>query len=370
MLRILILLLPLLLAAQQVDPQLMAALKAHQAGDLDTAVNAYRVYLKTNQGNWQVRSNLGAALAGKGLLRDAIQEYKLALKAAPDNPQIALNLALAHYKLGEVQDAARELNTLHLLMPSDARVTMLLADSLLMMGESQRAVKLLSPLQEANPEDPALNYMLGTAYMNEKDMQKAQVYLDRVLRQGESAQALLLLGTAKMGVSDFAGALKDLEKAVSLAPELPSANGLYGQALMATGDTPGAGKAFRKELAINPANFDAALNLAVLLKQDQEFAEARTLLANCLRIRPGELRVRYQLASIALAEGKAEESLKLLESVVKEAPQFTEAHVTLATVYYRLKRKEDGDRERAIVAKLNEEEQKRQPKGEALPANQ
>jgi hypothetical protein len=47
--------------------------------------------------------------------------------------------------------------------------------------------------------------------------------------------------------------------------------------------------------------------------------------------------------------------------MVKEAPNFTEAHVTLATVYYRLRRKEDGDRERAIIAKLNAEAQEKQP---------
>jgi hypothetical protein len=50
-----------------------------------------------------------------------------------------------------------------------------------------------------------------------------------------------------------------------------------------------------------------------------------------------------------------------LEAIVKDSPQFTEAHVSLATVYYRLKRKEDGDRERAIVQKLNAEAQAREP---------
>jgi hypothetical protein len=38
-----------------------------------------------------------------------------------------------------------------------------------------------------------------------------------------------------------------------------------------------------------------------------------------------------------------------------------EAHVTLATVYYRLKRKADGDRERAIIQKLNAAAQEKQP---------
>jgi hypothetical protein len=36
-------------------------------------------------------------------------------------------------------------------------------------------------------------------------------------------------------------------------------------------------------------------------------------------------------------------------------------------VYYRLKRKADGDRERSIVEKLNQEAQARQPKADAPP---
>jgi hypothetical protein len=46
---------------------------------------------------------------------------------------------------------------------------------------------------------------------------------------------------------------------------------------------------------------------------------------------------------------------------VKESPQFTEAHVSLSLVYYRLKRPEDGKRERDIVQKLTAEAQAKQP---------
>ena len=61
---------------------------------------------------------------------------------------------------------------------------------------------------------------------------------------------------------------------------------------------------------------------------------------------------------VARRDGKA---LPALETIVKEAPTFLEAHVTLATVYYRLKRREDGDRERAIIETLNKEIQAKQP---------
>jgi hypothetical protein len=66
---------------------------------------------------------------------------------------------------------------------------------------------------------------------------------------------------------------------------------------------------------------------------------------------------------VALHDGKLEDARRDLEAIIKESPAFTEAHVTLATVYYRLNRKLEGDRERATVQKLNAAAQARQQQG-------
>ena len=78
-------------------------------------------------------------------------------------------------------------------------------------------------------------------------------------------------------------------------------------------------------------------------------------------VRPSDPAIQYQIALVNVAEGKIEQARTSLESIVKRAPSFVEAHVSLATVYYREKRKEDGDRERAIVQQLNAARQAEQP---------
>lgn len=351
--------------AQPQDPVLVKALTAHKDGQLEAAVSSYQDYLKRNPRNFQIRSNLGAALAGLGRYDEAIQEYRAALKLSPANPQISLNFALALYKAGNLVEAAREFSTLRALTPDNLQVTLLLADCWLQLGENKRVIQLLEPLADKT-EDLAYAYLLGTALLREKEVEKGQRQLDRIFARGDSAEARLLMGTAKMKGADYPGALEEFTKAVQLNPNLPAVQSYYGQALMATGDSEGAAQAFRAELRQNPNDYDANLNLAVILKQSQEFEEARRLLERALRVRPGDLRSRYQLASIDLAEGNVESARRELELIVKEAPKFTEAHVSLATVYYRLRRKEDGDRERAIVEQLNAEAQAQQPKGEAF----
>jgi len=77
-------------------------------------------------------------------------------------------------------------------------------------------------------------------------------------------------------------------------------------------------------------------------------------------IRPKALEVQYQIASLELGLGNVAEATRLLEELTAASPKFVEGHITLATAYYRQKRKSDGDRERAIVDKLNSETQSKE----------
>ena len=352
--------------SDQTENLLKQAIALHQAGDVESAIPKYEAYLKARPGSMLALANLGAAYAHVGRYEDAISEYKKALAAQPANAQpgdarIELNLALAYYKSGQIDNAANTLQQVRQSSQGDARATLLLADCWLAMGKNKEVIDLMSPVAEREPDNLAVAYLLGTALVRDNQIARGQVVIDKILRNGDSAEARLLLGTTKLGAMDFAGALQDLTKAVELNPKLPDVYSYYGLALLRTGDAAGAENAFKKELASNPNDFNANLQMGVLLKQDEDYAGALKYLRHSLDIRPGDLAVRYQIASIDFAQGGTEQARKELESIVKESPKFTEAHVTLATVYYRLKRKADGDRERAILQKLNAEAQAKQP---------
>jgi Tfp pilus assembly protein PilF len=134
---------------------------------------------------------------------------------------------------------------------------------------------------------------------------------------------------------------------------------------MASGDMTAARAAFEKELAQNPNDFESNLRLAVLLKDDGDYDRARKLLARALRVRPGDPGALYQEGAIDLAAGDMDRACAILEKVVKQSPQFLEAHVSLAQVYYRMKRKADGDRERGVVQELKAQQDANQSGGKA-----
>ena len=169
-----------------------------------------------------------------------------------------------------------------------------------------------------------------------------------------------MMGVAKKGAGDLNGAADDFKRALELDPALPGVRGLYGQALLEAGNPDLARSEFETELSRNPFDFDANLQMGVLLKSEQDYDGAMRHLARALGVRPGELRTRSQIANVALARKDNATALDMYEAIVRESPSFIEAHVSLATVYYRLQRKADGDREREIVERLNREKEARE----------
>jgi tetratricopeptide (TPR) repeat protein len=337
---------------------LREAQSLHQAGKLDQAIEDYRLFLKDYPDVAQVRSNLGAALASAGRYEEAIAEYEHALRLS-SLPQIRLNLALAYYKANKLPLAVENFEKVRADMPNDLRVVMLLADCNLRLDENKRVIELLDPLEPTHKDDLAFIYLLGTALVRDGQVERGQVMISKILENGDSAEARLLIGTTKLLAHDAPGAVEDLQKAVELNPNLISAHAYYGRALRETANPEEAKKAFRAELSINPNDFYSNLHLGVILKEEQQYEEALPYLKHALEVRPGDPGVLYQIAALHLAARNYPEAQRELEALVKDSPEFREAHVALATLYYRLRRKEDGDREQAIVERMTAEQQAR-----------
>jgi tetratricopeptide (TPR) repeat protein len=357
---LLVTLLGQLYAQSSPEHLLREAIQLHQQGDLSAAIPKYEAFLKERPDVMEVRSNLGAAYARAGRYEDAIAQYREALKLSPEQSQIRLNLALAYYKQARMDEAIAELERLRAAQPDNAQVMLLLADCYLRLGEDRKVISTLDPVAAKHPDDKGVAYLLGTALVRSGDLERGQRVIDRILKQGESAEAQLLIGTAQLVAGDFKGSLATLTRASELNPKLPSVHAFLGQALVNNGEPERAKEAFRKELEINADDFEANLHLGALLRTEKQMDEAEVLLTKVQRMRPRSLAVMYQIGSLRLAQGKPDEARGHLEQVVKESPRFLEAHVALATVYYRLKRKEDGDRERAIVDQINAENQKKE----------
>lgn len=344
-------------AQDATDPRerLERATKLHQSGDFEGAVREYRAFLKLHPEIADVRSNLGAAYVQLGRIDAAIEQYRraLALGNASDPVAVRFNLGLAYYKAARLDEAEQALARVAKEQPGNTNALLLLATCRLAAGENQKVIELLSPLEARHADDRALAYLLGTALLREGQLERGRALVDVVLRQGESAEARFMLGTAQLARGDPAAAAEEFARARALNPELPSVNAFLGKSLQETSREDEAAECFRRELAINPNDFDSNLLLGMYIqKSEQRYDAALAHYERALRVRPGSANARYQIGLVYLLTDRSDEALAMIEGVVKDVPDFLEGHATLTRLYYRLGRRADAERHRAIADEL------------------
>ena len=354
----LVVLIPMVAYSQVADDPMTIAQRAwqlQQAGDYAAAVDAYCAFLKLRPDEAGARSNLGAALVKLGRYDEAIEEYQKAEKLLPGERRIGVNLALAYEKSGRVREASNKLATLHAEQPQERQITLLLADCELQMGDYDRVIELLQPVERDDPSDLATAYMLGTALIRAGRSVEGQVLLDRILRNGDSAEARFLLGTQFFESGDYPSAVKELASAIELNPSLPQLQSFYGLALLNTGDPVGAAAAFRRELAENPNDYASNLALGQILIVSKRYDEALPLIEAALLHRPESIEAGLALGECLSGAGKLQEARERLEAVTRAVPASLQAHRDLLSVCTRLHLEPEAARERATVSRLDRE---------------
>lgn len=336
------------------DPQALAqrGMELQQSGQYAAAADAYTAVLKLRPDDVATHVNLGVVFANLARFEDAIAQYEAADKLLPGDSRIALNLALAYEKSGRLAEAERRFESLHSAQPQDRKITMLLADCHLQMGGDDRVIALLRPLDDPNSTHLAIPYMLGTALIRTGRINEGQVLLDRILRNGDSAEARFLLGTRMFESGDYPAAVRQLSSAIELNPKLPELQSFYGRSLLNTGDADGAASAFRNELAGNANNYAANLGLGQILLARKQSGEAQPLLLRATEVRPQSAEAMLALGECFGREGNWRKAWQPLKAAVQGMPDSVEAHWELAAVYTGLNLPKDAAREDAAVARL------------------
>ncbi len=351
--------------AQSSDPdQLMRqAVDAQQRGDVQTAIQDYRSVLRIRPDAVEAKVNLGAALAQAGQFDEAIAMYKSALPSLRKKNEVRMNLGLAYYKKGDFQNANKELAVVHSSRPNDLRVAIVLADTNVKLQRFGAAVELLEPLEKNNSANVDLEYVLGAAMIGAGRRREGVGRMEKVADSTDRADAHLLAGATLLQMSEYERARRDLEAALRENPNLPGIYTIVGTARDKTNDAAAAEAAFRQALRINPQDFDANVYLGGLLVKRRALEEAKPYLDRALGLDPTSILARYEMALWESTSGNYQAAVTQLEALVRANPDWLDAHVELASLYYRLHRPADGLRERQIVERITAQQQAaREPK--------
>lgn len=113
-----------------------------------------------------------------------------------------------------------------------------------------------------------------------------------------------------------------------------------------------AAEEFRDELQIDPDNADVQYNLAFVLLQQSQEAEAVDLLRKVLVHNRDHPEANYELGKQLFGSGDATAAIPYLEAAARLRPTFEPVHYQLQAAYRAVGRKEDADDEAKIYRQL------------------
>ncbi|PYV14442.1 MAG: hypothetical protein DMG21_18130 [Acidobacteria bacterium] len=331
-----------------------AASKSLAAHELEAARAGYENCLKESPPTAERLSNLGMAYAGLNEFDRAIPIYRQALALDPNNATLHMNLGLALLKTGIVKDAAKEFS-LSLLADADSlKALELLAFSHLQMNEIELAAAESERVHLAQPDDDSASLILGTCYLRLDRYKAAIPLLYFSMLKANVPQTHMLLGEAFLGVKAYSNALREFQTVEQSSPNQPGLDNDLGTAYAGLGQPDKAVAEFEKQLAADPNGNDADA--------------AKQYLAMAEKARPGEPSVAYEYAVFAMQDKDYAKAESLLRKILDQVPNYTDAHVLLAEVDYKLHKPDDARRERAIVLELSKIAQEEENAGGKPPA--
>jgi cytochrome c-type biogenesis protein CcmH/NrfG len=137
---------------------------------------------------------------------------------------------------------------------------------------------------------------------------------------------------------------------------------LLGQSSLNAGELDEAEANLKAAIRLKPKNTIYYNYLAQVYEQKGSSFHwaALDITRKVLALDPKDIESRERLAKWAKEEGDLQRARSLLEAVVAEAPTEIPARVLLASVYYRLNLREEGDEQTQAVRVLEAEAQKHQ----------
>ncbi|MGA2349171.1 MAG: tetratricopeptide repeat protein [Terracidiphilus sp.] len=343
------------------DDFMRDGLNAQRQGNLHVAIEDYRKALAIRPESIETRANLAAALAADGQFDAAIEQNLRLLTALPGQTDIRMNLALAYYKKGDWRNAAEQFKKVHAAQSRNLTASMLLGYSEIKLNQAAAAADLLAPLEPGNENNQDFEFVLAEALIASGREAEGLPRMESNAKATNALDAWVIAGTARLHRQDFRQARADLDAALAINPSLPGLNSLAGQARDAVGDTEDAKAVFEVALRQDPRDFAANLYLGTMRMKQRDTDGARPLLELALQLHPEVPQAQYEMAVLNGMTGNYAAAAAALEPLEKKDPDWLDPHIQLASLYYKLHRPEDGEREREIVKRLEAKEQKNGP---------
>jgi tetratricopeptide (TPR) repeat protein len=343
---ILLLLLPVMVHAQQVRPELRqaveAGMQAKQAGNLAKAAEEFRKVVQLAPNLAAAHANLGAVYHDQQDYRNAIPSLHKALELNPNLPGAQLMLGTSLLALGYAAEAIPHFEK--------TQTIALLGIALYEAGRDREAIDRLEAALESRPNDPDLLYYLGQAHMR-----LARQVATKVAAAQDSPRRNLILAEAQAAAGKRDAAADEYTRALAKRPSLRGVHLRLGELALESGNIPEAEKEFALEVALAPGSAAAAYRYGSALLNRGDSAGALRELRRASELAADMPETLIELGKAEVANGNLPQAEKALQRVVELEPESAlaeTAHFQLSQIYRRTNRPVDADRETKLFREL------------------
>jgi len=319
--------------------------------DAGKSIEFYKKAFALDSASQQIGDELAEIYFQSQHISDAVKEAQSMLARDPENLGAHRLLARIYVRtLGDMSNASGQHDTLVRaaeqyreilrLDPADSEAALWLARLYRLQNDQDKAESVLRTLLAREPENENGVEQLTQLLLDEGKSQEAVTELRAIVQRAPTPRLWDMLGGAFTQVHDLPNAEQAYTKASDVQPgDIGHRRGL-AQTLLSEEKFPEALEQYQRLSQLDADDPDNYLRLAEIYKQMKQLdkAEQNVLLAK--QRAPGRLEVIYYESSIYEAEGRFEDSIRVLSDAVagvKSQSEFTPSRRrTLAILYQQL----------------------------------
>jgi tetratricopeptide (TPR) repeat protein len=312
----------------------LAASEGNKNEYISKSIQHYREALRLNPTANIIFEELTDLYIQTNRLADAVAQAEEMLKQNPDNLDARRMLGRIYTRMipenqpGRIDEryvrkAIEQFEMVTQKEPKDAESWVMLGRLYQVSNKSPEAERAFNSALEAEPDNEEALGGLAKLYTDLGDSRRAAEKLKAIAAKSPNERTLAALAQQYEDLQQFKEAAEILRKLYEMAPNNSKVAAALARDLMFSDQLDEALHIFQQLAQADPKDWQSQLYIAEIYAAKHDTANARTALTKAKALNGENLEIRYQEVKLLEVEGKNEEALTALKSILDDTKRRT-----------------------------------------------
>ena len=307
----------------------LATANGNKGDYFNRAVESYQAALKADPSATFISEELSDLYIQSGRLREAVTQAEDQLKQDPNNLNARRLLARIYTRLigdsqanrideNMVKRAVEQYEKITETDPKDIESWLMLGRLQKVLQNSTDAMKAYKKVLELDPDNEEGQTGLATVYADLGDNRAAAELLRKVADKNPNPRSLMSLAGVYEQLRDYPLAAEMLRRALDQQPGNSDLKRALAEDLMMSDQLDEALKLYQQMAADEPKDPSFQMSIAEIYIAEHDLAKARAAMDKAKTLDPHSRDVRFADSKLLEAEGKNDQALAILKSLLNE----------------------------------------------------